>query len=248
MHIFFQKTVFFKSVLFALATLQFFIHQSEISAKSHYKYDLAICAIFQNEELYLKEWIEFHKLIGVQHFYLYDNLSTDNYEAVLKPYIQSGEVELISWPYSANQGRNWTAIQSGAYKDALKHAKGKVKWLAILDTDEFLFPVETTNCIKFLKEYEKPSIGGVCVNWQLYGTSRISKCTPDQFMIEQLLLKAPTDYYENMHVKSIVRPEYVTDCKNPHYCVYKIGYTQVTSNKTPFKGCASSSVAVDKSV
>ena len=36
-------------------------------------YDLSVCAIFKDEASYLKEWIEYHKLVGVQHFYLYEN-------------------------------------------------------------------------------------------------------------------------------------------------------------------------------
>jgi hypothetical protein len=32
--------------------------------------NLAITAIFQNEAPYLKEWIEFHLLMGAEHFYL----------------------------------------------------------------------------------------------------------------------------------------------------------------------------------
>ena len=34
---------------------------------------LAIAAIMKNEGLYLKEWLDFHILVGVDKFYLYDN-------------------------------------------------------------------------------------------------------------------------------------------------------------------------------
>ncbi len=34
------------------------------------KYYFSICAIFKDESLSIKEWIEYHKLIGVEHFYL----------------------------------------------------------------------------------------------------------------------------------------------------------------------------------
>jgi hypothetical protein len=34
---------------------------------------LSICAIFRHEAPYLREWIEFHKLIGAERFFLYDN-------------------------------------------------------------------------------------------------------------------------------------------------------------------------------
>ena len=42
------------------------------------KYKVSICAIFKNEAKYLREWIEFHKIVGVEHFYLYNNFSTDD--------------------------------------------------------------------------------------------------------------------------------------------------------------------------
>ena len=34
---------------------------------------LAIAAIFKHENDYLQEWIEFHRLVGFDHFFLYDN-------------------------------------------------------------------------------------------------------------------------------------------------------------------------------
>src|SRR5947209_4668609 len=40
---------------------------------------LAICAIFKDEAPYLAEWVTFHRLMGVDRFYLYDNRSTDSW-------------------------------------------------------------------------------------------------------------------------------------------------------------------------
>lgn len=42
------------------------------------KCNLSICAIMKDEGPYLVEWLEFHKLVGVEKFYLYDNSSNDN--------------------------------------------------------------------------------------------------------------------------------------------------------------------------
>ena len=67
------------------------------------RWDLSICAIFQDETPYLKEWLEFHLMAGVQHFYLYNNNSTDNYLQILLPYIKSGTVELMNWPSPIDQ-------------------------------------------------------------------------------------------------------------------------------------------------
>jgi len=46
---------------------------------------LSICTIFKNEARYLREWIEFHRLVGVDHFYLYENRSEDDFAPVLAP-------------------------------------------------------------------------------------------------------------------------------------------------------------------
>ncbi|MEE1110133.1 MAG: glycosyltransferase family 2 protein, partial [Lachnospiraceae bacterium] len=41
------------------------------------KHALAVVVIVKNEELYIREWIEYHRLAGISHIYLYDNGSTD---------------------------------------------------------------------------------------------------------------------------------------------------------------------------
>ncbi len=34
------------------------------------KFNVSLCAIFKDEADYLKEWIEFHRIVGVEHFYM----------------------------------------------------------------------------------------------------------------------------------------------------------------------------------
>ena len=46
---------------------------------------LAICAVYRNEAPYLREWIEFHRLVGVERFFLYNNRSTDTTWAYYSP-------------------------------------------------------------------------------------------------------------------------------------------------------------------
>ena len=59
---------------------------------------LAIGMIYRNEAPYLAEWLEFHRLVGVERFYLYDNESEDDHLEVLAPYIEEGIVEVHEWP------------------------------------------------------------------------------------------------------------------------------------------------------
>jgi hypothetical protein len=175
---------------------------------------------------------------------LYNNLSIDHYYKVLKPYIRSGEVELIEWGYTTNSdGGNWSTIQVMAYNHAINSSRNVVKWLAIIDTDEFLFPVQKDSLSEFLLDYE--DVASLCVNWQMYGTSDVKKIASGHLLIEDLVYKAPADYAENIHVKSIVRPEFVKAAANPHCCVFSPGFYQVNPNKEPFSG-PYSPVHIDK--
>lgn len=183
-----------------------------------YKWDLAVTAIFRDEAPYMKEWIEFHKLIGVQHFYLYNNLSTDGYAEVLAPYINSGEVELIDWPYESKNVGEWDGIQIAAHNHAHKLSiKDKVKWLAVIDLDEFLFSMEGENFLDLLAPYE--SYAAMYVYWIVFGTSGIAKVPSDRLMIESLTMNGGT----NGLFKGIYRPKLIESIGNPHWANIKPG-------------------------
>lgn len=191
-----------------------------------YEYDLSICMIFRDEAPYLREWIEFHRLVGVEHFYLYNNLSQDNFKEILQPYIDQKIVELFEWPEESSNTNEWDAIQVAAYNDGLKKAKGTTKWLAILDSDEFLFPVHTDSLSQFLKTYEKqPGIGGLLVSWVMYGTSWVEKIPEDKLLIETLVYSQSQG---DKHFKTILRPTHTTRVRSPHYAVYEKGFRHCT--------------------
>ena len=192
------------------------------------KYYLSIVAIFQNEARYLKEWIEFHKLLGVEHFYLFNNLSADNFKDVLKPYIKNGLVELFDWPITNNCHRRFVSTQISSYQKIIE--KNETFWLAMIDIDEFLFPTTQNNLTDLLKEYE--DYAGICVNWELFGTSYIDYILDNELLIEKLTLKCEKPNLEFCkQVKSIVQPQYVLYSKNAHSCIYKKGFFCVNENK-----------------
>lgn len=126
------------------------------------KYNVSVCAIFKNEAPYLREWLEFNNLVGVEHFYMYNNNSEDDFRDVLKPYIERGLVSLIDWPYNQKQME--------AYKDCIKKYSSETKWLGFIDIDEFIVPKSTDNIYDFLSPFEK-NRGSVNIYWRLFGTS-----------------------------------------------------------------------------
>lgn len=189
-------------------------------ASEGFKYELSICAIFQDDAPYLKEWIDYHRSVGVEHFWLYNNNSTDNYLEVLQPYVEQNIVDLFDWP-SEEKGIMYFCyvVQSGAYDHAVELSKGVTKWLAAIDTDEFIVPVSDNDIVHVL-EKEFSTASGVCVNWQFYGTSHVKKC---QSIIKELLYKMRTDHLWNHTCKSIVKPEDVLYCASPHWFEYNEG-------------------------
>ena len=159
--------------LFALVLLTFFriLH-------SH-QYTLTVASVFKDEAPYLKEWIEYHKIMGAEHFRLYNNNSEDDYLAVLSPYIQKGEVSLVEWPSNEEDLKNWVVLtQWRACVDAVNYYKEKSQWLAFLDIDEYLFPLEKPDMTTFLKDYE--AYPGVVFSWQCFGTSFVPEIPPGQ--------------------------------------------------------------------
>lgn len=177
-------------------------------------YKLAIASVFKDEAPYLKEWIEYHKLMGAEHFRLYNNNSTDDYLAVLAPYIEKGEVSLVEWPSTTEDLKSWVVkTQWRACVDAVNYYNGKSHWLAFLDIDEYLFPLEAPDMITFLEDYEE--YPGVVLNWQCYGTSFVQEIPPGNLIIETFTLRAEDYSEQNYAVKSIVKPHCVDVTKYP---------------------------------
>ena len=188
-------------------------------------YFLSVCAIFQNEGRFLKEWIEYHHMLGVEHFILYNNNSDDEYLTVLQPYIQRGLVELIDWPSPVQE--DWTPYQVKAYEDCIQRSIGQTVWLAVIDIDEYIVPVDRPNLTVFLEEFKpRKKVGGIRMSWQCYGTSGCAKIPDDKLMIECLTWKGNETHGWNRHVKSICKPHIVK-----RYCVhaahYKPGYFDI---------------------
>jgi hypothetical protein len=185
------------------------------------QFQLSTCAIFKNEAPFLKEWIEFHKLQGCEHFYLYNNNSTDNFLDVLEPYLTANEATLIDWPYTYPYGdhKRWIAIQTSAYRDCIKNFGKENVWIAFFDIDEFLFSPLGKKLPTVLEQYFQ---GGVVrVFWRVFGTSGVEDLAEHQCLIEALTRCSELNCVLNQWFKSIVRPDCVINCISAHEFVLK---------------------------
>lgn len=139
----------------------FFYNIEKKKEKRKKRFYVSICSIFKNEAKYFEEWLEYHVMIGVEHFYLYNNFSEDDYHKILEKYIKNGLVTLVEWPVP--QG------QVTAYMDCFQKNKSESQWICFLDLDEFICLYEKTDIKEWLKKYEKyPSI---VVYWKMFGST-----------------------------------------------------------------------------
>lgn len=177
--------------------------------EKEYENEFAICAIFKDEARYLKEWIEYHKFIGVDKFYLYNNNSTDNYYEILKPYIELKIVELKNYPGKQKQ--------MDAYNDCLMRHKYDSKYIAFIDIDEFIFDYDKKGIEKIKNAFLKyPDASAIQINWMVFGSNNQEKYQND-LVVKRFIKRSNIDFDMNKHTKSIVNPRKTLCFTNPHY-------------------------------
>lgn len=186
--------------------------------KKKFLNEIAIVTIVKNEGSYIREWIEYHRLVGINKFYFYDNDSTDNTMDILKPYIDSGIVE-----YTLLSGK---AKQLIAYNDAIKKYKNECRWMAFIDLDEYLMPTKpfesvSNICNRLVQNASKGAVG-VGVNWAVYGSSYYEKKVQG-LVIENYTMRGENYHWGNFHIKTICNPRMVKNYISPHYPLYKLG-------------------------
>ena len=190
-----------------------------------FNHTLAIGAIMKDEGPYLKEWLEYHMMVGVEKFYLYDNGSSDDTMDIVRPYVERGVVDLIDFPGSAKQ--------MAAYRDVINRYSYDSKWIAFIDLDEFLVPVVGGDIKDILLSL--PDFAELVVSWVIYGSSGLVK-RPKGLVLENYKHHADKSW----GIKSIVNPRFVVTMANPHcnlvagYIVdengKKLGYIDQTNN------------------
>ncbi|MBA0829434.1 hypothetical protein Goarm_014042 [Gossypium armourianum] len=94
-------------------------------------HETCICTMARNQARFLKEWVIYHALIGVQRWYIYDNNSDDDTDQVIESLFNAGyNISRHIWP--------WIKTQEGGFSHCALRAKGSCEWIGFIDVDEFL--------------------------------------------------------------------------------------------------------------
>ncbi len=218
--------------------------------KNLFLYDLAVLAILKDEGHYLKEWLDYHLAAGVDHFYLYDNESSDNQAEVAKPYVEAGLVDYFPTPGKV--------MQYAVYNDAVKKFKFFCRYMAFIDGDEFIYPRNTTggdNIVKIVDEVlsHDKNAASLAINWQCFGSNGQEKADYSRNVLERFTYRAPRNWVGsahvgNHHVKSIVNPRKTSFFNNPHYALYFEGCSAYNEIGRVVQGPFNNPVTADKIV
>jgi hypothetical protein len=173
------------------------------------KFRLAVCVRVKNEGRFMPEFLAHHQLLGVQHFYLYDNNSTDEPAKVLAPFLGRGLVTLIKWPT--------VPATPSCYRHFFETHGSDAQWVAFIDADEFI--IERTDGAlmeHLMRMSSRPALG---INYRYFGSSGHERI-PDGLLLEAF---QRCDDRMDDHIKVVAQPGRVLSFYNPHNFIYKRG-------------------------
>lgn len=144
---------------------------------------MLVC-IAKNEDDYIQEWIDYHKKIGFDDIFIYQNdwRWTGDSENVHKIVLDRKNIQTTAY--------NLFYKTYGIYYD----------WVAFFDIDEFLVLKKHSSIKEFVSEYtEYDSIG---INWVLFGDNGHDSVGNEKSVIKRFTKRQNS---VNQHVKSIVK-------------------------------------------
>ena len=134
----FVKNIFLIVLLFLFAYI-FYIYNYIPDIK------VCVCTIGKNENVYVREFIEYYKNYGIDKIFLYDNNNIDGemFDVVLNDYIETGYVKIINF-------RGKKKIQYSAFNHCYRENNNLYNWLIFYDLDEFIHLTGYNNIKNFL--------------------------------------------------------------------------------------------------
>ncbi|NLR96684.1 glycosyltransferase family 92 protein [Rhizobium sp. P38BS-XIX] len=135
------------------------------------RHGIAIAACVKNEALYIKEWIRFHQAVGIRHFYIYDNGSSDETCALLRGLLSEEELTIVPWAGRMRDAATGTMLngQVITFAHAILNFGGDYRWMAFIDVDEFLLPRHGRTLEDALKAVA--DFPNVSLPWHMFATS-----------------------------------------------------------------------------
>lgn len=174
---------------------------------------LGVAAVVKNEAESLLEWIAYHRVIGVENFFIADNDSTDGTGEILEALAEHRLLKCYRFPTPGNGN-----VQMAAYSMLQRQAIGDCDVVAFIDADEYLLPMDGgTSIIPLIENiFSDSEISALGLNWANFGSGG-ALFSEDGLIIERFTKHAKLNFGVHHHIKTLVRPEKIESFANPHY-------------------------------
>lgn len=159
------------------------------------KYYLSIASIFKNETWGMKEWLDHYFFHGIDHIYLVNDFSEDDYLNILQPYINDGVVTLFQNDISKMYVGRQVDINNKFFKPILKESQ----WVANVDLDEYLYSPKEIDLKNIFSKYENYAC--VVANWVWFNSNGHLKQPPS---IVKYFTKR-CEYYDGVYLNPPTR-------------------------------------------
>lgn len=133
------------------------------------RHGIAIMACVKNEAPYIEEWVRFHRAIGVRHFHIYDDGSTDGTMDILRSLLSSKFLTIVPWIMRMRDDGTSVVLngQAIAFAHALLNFGGRYDWMAFIDVDEFLLPKRDSTLEDALRH--AGGVPNISLPWHMFG-------------------------------------------------------------------------------
>jgi hypothetical protein len=128
-----------------------------------------ICALALNEQLYIDEWIIYHKLLGFDFIQVYDNSRDYDMQYLRHKFDHYVHIDHLGGE----------RVQKEAYIDCTEKYGEKNTWAAFIDIDEFIILRNHVSIKYLLQDYAPKDGGALGLNWYLYGSSHHKNYTDE---------------------------------------------------------------------
>ena len=159
---------------------------------------IGICAIFKDEARDLLEWLAFHKMIGIDLFFLYDNGSRDGGSELIRRSDFARNVMITEW--------NDRPGQLSAYNHFRINHASRVTWVGFIDIDEFIVPRAGGSIREILMRRMYEPFAQIMLQWLVFGPSGHDR-RPPGLIVENYTRRMPDTSETNLHIKSLVRTD-----------------------------------------
>jgi hypothetical protein len=171
-------------------------------------YHLVAVTIFKDESEFLESWIDHYIKEGVDHFYMLDHGSKDNYLDVIRKY-PGNMITLVRDSSSKSTPSTHVQREQLLNKFFLKQIVRDANWVMVLGIDDYVYPSSFRTCIGNVLNGMEPSVQTVVLPWKLFGSKVLENNTPQDIIVNHLLRREQNfDFRMKSALKTIVR---VTD-------------------------------------